>query len=45
MIVLQTLVDPWLIGGIRLKMNGQQYDGSVRERLDRLQKILSETVI
>ncbi|MBP5224856.1 MAG: ATP synthase F1 subunit delta [Lachnospiraceae bacterium] len=44
-IVLQTQVDPSLIGGIRLKMNGQQYDGSVRERLDRLQKILSETVI
>ncbi len=44
-IVLQDTVDPSLIGGIRLKLNGQQYDGSVRERLDKLQRILSETVI
>ena len=44
-VILHTSVDEKLIGGIRLQLNGQQYDGTVRERLDRLQKILSETVI
>ena len=44
-VILHMSVDEKLIGGIRLQINGQQYDGTVLERLDRLKSILSETVI
>ena len=44
-VILHTSVDPSLLGGVRLELDGKQYDGTVRERLNRLQRILSETVI
>jgi len=44
-VILHTSVDQKLIGGIRLQLGGQQYDGTVRDRLDRLKNLLSETVI
>lgn len=37
-------VDPSLISGIRLQMNGEQFDGSVRRRLDNLKKSMESAV-
>lgn len=37
-------VDPGLISGIRLQMNGEQFDGSVRRRLDELKKSIESAV-
>ena len=38
-------VDPSVLGGIRLEMEGRQLDGTVRQRLDSLKKTLSDTVL
>ncbi len=38
-------VDKSIIGGVRLEMNGRRYDGSVRSRLDTLQKSLDSLVL
>ena len=37
-------VDPALISGIRLQMNGQQFDSSVRRRLENLKKSIESAV-
>ena len=39
-IELTVSVDPKLIGGVKLTMEGVQYDGTVRHHLDELQRIL-----
>ena len=44
-IVLASKVEPDVIGGIRLFMDGKSYDGTIASRLKDLQKILSETVL
>ena len=42
---LQTAVDPGVLGGVRLEMDGKQLDGTVRTRLDGLRKSLREAVL
>lgn len=37
-------VDPTLISGVRLQMNGEQFDGSVRRRLEDLRKSMESMV-
>ena len=44
-IELTVAVDPDLIGGIRLTMQGVQYDGTVRHHLDELQRILQTSTL
>jgi F-type H+-transporting ATPase subunit delta len=44
-IVLTEKVDPTLLGGVRLEMDGKRYDGTVRSRLDEIEKVLSNTVL
>lgn len=38
-------IDPSVLGGIRLEMDGQQLDGTVRHRLNDIRKILGDTVL
>jgi len=38
-------VNPALIGGIRLDMDGKRYDGTAKERIDAIGNIIKETVI
>ena len=38
-------VDPSVLGGIRLEFDGRELDGTVRRRLDGIEKTLSETVL
>ena len=42
---LQVRVDPSLLGGVRLEMDGVQLDGTVKHRLDELRRKLNETVL
>lgn len=42
---LTVKVDPSLLGGIRLDMDGQQLDGTVRHRLDALKTALDTAVL
>ena len=42
---LQVRLDPSLLGGIRLQMDGKELDGTVRGRLDSLRRSLSDTVL
>ena len=42
---LQTKVDPSVLGGIRLQMDGEELDGTLRSRLDGLRRNLSDTVL
>jgi F-type H+-transporting ATPase subunit delta len=42
---LTVKVDPALLGGIRLDMDGVQVDGSVRHRLDTLRRSISDVVM
>ncbi len=44
-IVLGTRIDPDVLGGMRLECAGKRYDGTVRDRLDRIEKGLRETVL
>lgn len=44
-IVLTMKVDPDVLGGIKLYMNGNSYDGTVASRLSEVQKILFDTVL
>ena len=44
-ILLRQKVDPSILGGVRLEMEGAQYEGSVKHQLDTLRRRLSETVI
>lgn len=38
-------VDPSLLGGLRLDMEGQRFDGTVQNRLDKLRNTLANTVL
>lgn len=38
-------VDPSVLGGIRLEYEGRELDGTLRQRLDGIQKTLSDTVL
>jgi len=38
---METVVDPALIGGLRIQVGGTVYDGSVRNQLDRLKRRLA----
>ena len=42
---LQNRVDPQVLGGVRLDYSGVRIDGTVRNRLDQLSKLLENTVI
>ncbi len=44
-IVLETKIDPGVLGGMRLECAGKRYDGTVRDRLDRIERGLHETVL
>lgn len=43
-IVIISHVDPALIGGVRVEMNGQRFDNSIQNRLDRLKYSLTESL-
>ncbi len=42
---IEIRVDESVLGGIRLNMDGEQYDGTVQNDLSRIRKILAETVL
>ncbi len=44
-IVLKALVDPSVLAGMRLECAGRRYDGTVKDRLSRIEKGLRDTVL
>ena len=44
-VVLNTRVEPDVLGGVRLEMEGRRLDGTVRSRLDAIEKLLHQTVL
>ncbi len=44
-IILETRVDPSVLGGMRLECAGKRYDGTVRDRLSRIERGLREMVL
>lgn len=42
---LETRVDPAVLGGVRLELEGERLDGTVRGRLREMQAILRDTVL
>ena len=42
---VSNVVNPDLIGGVTLRYEGKQFDGSVKSHLDELKKRLSETIV
>ena len=42
---LTNRVDPEVLGGIRLDYDGKRVDGTVRNRLDSIHRLLKNTVI
>lgn len=44
-VVLEERIDPSLIGGLRLEINGRVYDSSVKRHLERLREALKESSI
>lgn len=42
---VSNVIDPDLIGGVTLRYEGKQFDGSIKSRLDELKKRLSETIV
>lgn len=44
-VIIENTLDPALLGGMKLRYGGVQLDGSVKTRLDALEKSLSEIVI
>jgi F-type H+-transporting ATPase subunit delta len=42
---LENQVDPSLIGGVLLRYDGHEIDGSVKERLDNLRRTLGQIVL
>jgi F-type H+-transporting ATPase subunit delta len=44
-IVIRNTVDAGILGGVKLRYAGMQLDGSIRSRLEALEKNLKETVI
>ena len=43
--ILTNRVDETLIGGMTLRYGGVQLDDSIRSRLDKLRRSLSETIV
>ena len=43
-VTLELRVDPALIGGIRVEMDGRRYDNSIQNRLDRMKHSLAENL-
>lgn len=44
-IVISNVVDPSILGGVKLRYSGVQLDGSVKTRLDKFEDALKNTVI
>ena len=44
-VIIKNVVDPSILGGVKLQYMGVQHDGSIKSRLDSLSKSLSNTVI
>lgn len=44
-VLLQQRVDPSVLGGLLVELDGRQYDGTVKGRLSDLRKKLAETVL
>ncbi len=44
-IELTVTVDPSVLGGVRLELAGRRYDGTVKNKLDEIRRILSGTVL
>lgn len=44
-VLLQQKVDPSVLGGLLVEMDGRQYDGTVKGRLSDLRRRLTETVL
>ena len=44
-VLLTNRTDPALVGGITLRYAGVQLDDSIRARLDKLRRSLSETIV
>lgn len=44
-VLLDCRVDPRVLGGMRLECAGKRFDGTVRDRLDRIEKGLRDTVL
>lgn len=44
-VLLESTVDPTLLGGVRLRFAGTQLDGSLRTRLDRLEESLKSAIL
>ncbi len=44
-IILTCRIDPSLVGGMILVVDGKQFDGSVRARLDTFRRNLAETIV
>ena len=44
-VCLETQIDADLIGGIRLRYEGVQLDGSLRSRLDALRRNLADAIV
>lgn len=44
-VILTNCIDETLIGGIRLRYGGVQLDDSIRSRLDKLRRSLSDTIV
>lgn len=44
-IELSVKVDPSLLGGVRLEMDGKRFDGTVKTRLDEIRRTLDSTVL
>ena len=43
--VIKNTVDPTILGGVKLRYQGKQLDGSVKTRLDKFEAALKSTVI
>ena len=41
---LITAVDPSLIGGVRVEMDGRRYDNTIQDRLGRLKRSLTQAL-
>ena len=44
-VIVRNTVDPSVLGGVVLRYAGKQFDGSVKARLDALEKSLKEIVL
>ena len=44
-VLLTTEVQPSLLGGVTLRYGSEQLDGSIRSKLDRLRRSLSEAIV